>query len=107
MNVGKRMLNLMSGRFLVIYKVTAFTRGASQVAQVVKNPPTKSGSMGDLGWKVWEGKIPWRRKWQPTLVLLLGESREQRSLVGCSPWGCKELDKTEHVHAHTLLLGGS
>ena len=30
-------------------------------------------------------KIPWRRKRQPTPVFLPGESREQRSLVGCSP----------------------
>ena len=30
----------------------------------------------------------WRRKWQPTPVFLPGESQGQRSLVGCSPWGC-------------------
>ena len=29
-----------------------------------------------------------RRQWQPTLVLLPGESRGWWSLVGCSPWGC-------------------
>ena len=29
----------------------------------------------------------WRRKWQPTPVFLSGESQEQGSLVGCSPWG--------------------
>jgi len=40
-------------------------------------------------------KIPWSRKWQPTPVFLLGESHEQRSLEGYSPWGCKELDMTE------------
>ena len=38
----------------------------------------------------WVGKIPWRRKWQPTPVLLPGESHELRSLVGYSPWVCKE-----------------
>ena len=32
-------------------------------------------------------KIPWRRKWQPTSVLLPGKSRGQRSLAGYSPWG--------------------
>ena len=31
-------------------------------------------------------KIPWRRKWQPILVVLPGESHGQRSLVGYSPW---------------------
>ena len=53
----------------------------------------------------WVGKIPWRRKWQPTPVFLPGESHGQRSLVGYSPWGCKELDTTEateHTHMHKL-----
>ena len=31
----------------------------------------------------WIRKIPWRRKWQPTPVFLLGKSHRQRSLVGC------------------------
>ena len=38
----------------------------------------------------WLGKIPWRWEWQPTPVFLPGESHEQRSLVGYSPWGHKE-----------------
>ena len=42
----------------------------------------------------------WRRKWQPTPVLLPGESHGGRSLVGCSPWGCRELDRTERLHFH-------
>ena len=37
----------------------------------------------------------WRRKWQPTPVFLPGESHGWRRLVGCSPWGCTELDTTE------------
>ena len=40
------------------------------------------------------GEIPWRRKWQHTPVFLLLKSHEQRSLVGYSPWGHKELDMT-------------
>ena len=47
------------------------------------------------------GKIPWRRKGQPTLVLLPGKSHGHRSLPGCSPWGHKESDRTEHTHTHT------
>ena len=42
----------------------------------------------------WVGKIPWKRKWQPTLVFLPGKSHGQRSLVGYSPWGHKESDTT-------------
>ena len=43
----------------------------------------------------WMGKIPRRRKWQPTPVFLPGESHGQRNLVGYSPWGRKESDITE------------
>ena len=37
----------------------------------------------------------WRRKWQPTPVLLPGESQEWGSLVGCRLWSRTELDTTE------------
>ena len=43
----------------------------------------------------WVGKIPWRRKWQPSPVFLPGKPHGQRSLVGYSPKGPKELDTTE------------
>ena len=33
------------------------------------------------------GEIPWRRKWQPTLVFFPGKSHGQGGLVGYSPWG--------------------
>ena len=42
-------------------------------------------NVGDPGSIPGLGKIPWRRKWQPTLVLLPGESHGWRSLVGYSP----------------------
>jgi len=37
----------------------------------------------------------WRRKWQPTLVFLSGESQGWGSLVGCLLWGRTESDTTE------------
>ena len=43
----------------------------------------------------WVKKIPWRRKWQPTPVFLLGKFHGQKSLVGYSPWGHKESGMTE------------
>ena len=49
----------------------------------------------------WVGKIPWRRTWQRTPVFLPGKFHGQKNLVGYSPWGHKELDTTEHTHAHT------
>ena len=37
----------------------------------------------------WIKKIPWRRKWQPTPVLLPGKSHGRRSLVGYNSWVTK------------------
>ena len=56
------------------------------------------------GFSPWVGKILWRRKWQPNPVFLPGKVQGQRSLVGYSPWGNKELDTTEQLHFHFLLL---
>ena len=44
-----------------------------------------------------------RRQWHPIAVLLPGKSHGWRSLVGCSPWGLEESDKTEWLHFHFLL----
>ena len=49
------------------------------------------------GFDPWVRKISLRRKWQLT-VFLPGKSHGQRSLVGYSPWGHKELDTTRHTH---------
>ena len=49
----------------------------------------------------WVRKIPWGRKWQPTLVFLPGKSHAQ-SLACYSPWGCKESDTTEWPSKDTL-----
>ena len=56
------------------------------------------------GFDTWIGKIPWRRKWQPNSVFLPGESQGQRSLVGYSTWGCKELGTTKHVHGAQRVM---
>ena len=71
----------------------------SLVAQMVKRLPT----MRETWFNPWVGKIPWKRKWQPTPVLLPGKSHEWRSLVGYSPWGHKEWDTTERPHFHFLF----
>ena len=47
------------------------------------------------------GKMPWRRKWQPSPVFLPGKFHEPRSLLGYSPRGCKESDIIEHTY-HVL-----
>ena len=61
---------------------------ASQVVVVVKNLPANAGDANRFC--PWARKMPWRRKWQPTPVFLPEESRGQRSLVDCSPWGHKD-----------------
>ena len=45
---------------------------------------------------------PPEKGWQPTPVFLSGEIHGQRSLVGYSPWGCKELNTTEVTEHSTL-----
>ena len=54
--------------------------------------------MGKLGLDPWVRKTLWRRKWQPTPVLLPGKSHGRRSLVDYSLWGHKESDTTERLH---------
>ena len=74
--------------------LTGLTPSASLMAQIVKRLP----AMRETRFNPWVGKIPWRRKWQPTPVLLPGKSHGQRSLVGYSPWDRKESDMTERLH---------
>ena len=50
-------------------------------------------------------KIPWRRKWQPSPVLLTGEFHGQRSLAGYSPWNRKVLDMTEQLTFSQFVIG--
>ena len=53
------------------------------------------------------GKIPWKRKWQPTPVFLPEEPHGWRSLVGCSPQVHKQSGVTEWLHSlHSYTLSG-
>ena len=72
--------------------------GASLVAQMVKNCLKYRRPR----WDPWFRKTPWRREWLLT-VFLSGEFQGQRSVVGYSPWACKDSDMTEwltHTHTH-------
>ena len=68
--------------------------GLADKLHVVKHLPT----MWETQFQSLGGKIPWRRKWHPIPVFLPGKSHGWRSLVGYSPWGCKESDTTERLH---------
>ena len=58
---------------------------------MVNNPPANAG---DVEFDPCIGNIPWRRKRQITPGFLPRKLQGQRSLVGYSPWGPKELDMT-------------
>jgi len=60
---------------------------------MVKNLP----AMWENWFQSWFGKVLWGKEWQPTPVFLPREFHRQRSLVGYSPWGHKELDITEQL----------
>ena len=66
------------------------------MVKMVKNPPAMQKTwVQSLGWEdlLEEGMLP-------TPLLLPGEFHGQGSLVGYSPWGCKELDMIEQL-THT------
>ena len=77
---------------------------------VVKNPPANIGDA--RGWSLIPGlgRSPGGEYGNPLQysyipVFLPGKPHGQRSLVGYSPWGCKELDMTKGLttqHTHML-----
>ena len=72
---------------------------ASQVALVVKNPPARAGGIRDTVQSLGR-EDPLEEGMATHPSILPGESHGQRNLVGYSPWGCKELDATEHTHTY-------
>ena len=51
------------------------------------------------------GKIPWRKKQQPSAAFLPGKSHRQRNVAGYSPWGHRKLDTIEATeYPHTLYI---
>ena len=68
-----------------------YGRGASLVAQTVKNPPAKAGDLArSLG-----KEDPLEKGLATHSRLLPGEFQGQSSLVGYSPRGCRESDMNE------------
>ena len=74
---------------------------ASWIAQMVNNPPTGAGDVGLIsGWE-----YPLEKGMITHTGILVGKILWQRSLVGYSPWGYKELDVTEQLNRHWEDLG--
>ena len=59
--------------------------------------------MQETQFNLWVRKISWNRKCQLAPVFLPGKFHGQRSLVGYSPWGHKELDTTYRLNKHHFL----
>ena len=72
---------------------------------VVKNSPAVE-DMQEMLVRSLGPEVPWRRAWQPTSVLLPGESHGQRRLAGYSSKGRKESHSTE-VTLHTCMHDGT
>ena len=57
-----------------------------------------------LGLDTWVRKIPWRRKWQPTPVLLPRKSHGRRSLVSMGSQRVRHDGATSLSHARKVML---
>ena len=73
---------------------------------VREGPPASVGEARDEIFP-WVGKIPWRKKWQPSPVFLPGKSHGQRSLAGHSPWGQRESQTRLSAHARGGVFAGA
>ena len=92
----KGWLKVIESIFLDVFRMKV--GGGLPGGSVVKNPPANSGDARDADPIPGVGKITWRRKWQPTPVLLPEKFHRWRSLVGYSPRDCKQSDTTEQLH---------
>ena len=86
---------ILSSTAIIYTKLCLHLSGTSLVAQTV----SICLQCGRPRFNPWVRKTSWRRKWQPTPVLLPGKFHGWRSLVGYSPWGRKESDTTEPLQS--------
>ena len=79
-----------------------------------KESACQCGRRKRLGFSLWAGEIPWRRKWRPTPVFLPGKFHGWGTRWACGPWDRKEMNTPEwlstwsthtHTHTHTSLWG--
>ena len=87
----------------VVLKQSRPLWGASQVALVVKNPPTSAGDVEEM----WVRSLGWEdleRAWRPTPVFLPRETLGQRSLAGYKSITSQLKRLSMHAHAPEDLL---
>ena len=70
------------------------------MALAVKNLPANAGDIRDAGLIPGLGRSPGGGRGNPLQCSCLEDPHGQRSLVGYSPWGHKELDTTERLSTH-------
>ena len=63
---------------------------------MVKNPPTNAGRH-EMWFDPWVRKIPLEKGMATHSSIFTWRIPGQRSLVGYSPWGCKELEAIEQL----------
>ena len=74
-----------------------YSSRASQVALVVKNLPANAGDIREAGLIPGLGRSPGGGHDNPIQSSCPENPQGQGSLMGYSPWGCKELDTTEEL----------
>ena len=76
------------------------------MAQQVKNLPVNVGDTGDVGSIAGLGRSPGGGNGSPLQHSCLKKSHGERSLVGYSPWGHKELDMAEQLNIMHIYCCG-
>ena len=100
---GHRARAILLYALHLIYHQILLTLGFP-VGAIGKESTSQCRRCRRYGFHPWVGKIPWRRKWQPTPVFSPGEFQGQRSLVGYNPWDHKELDMTEQGSTSYIFM---
>ena len=90
------IFNIIINTFECKYTMLLGSPGGS----MVKNPPT---SARDTVWSPDRGDPPGGGNGNPLQYSCLENPMEQSSLVGCSPRGCKESDRTEQLSRHVCI----
>ena len=73
----------------------------------VKNPSANAGDVRDEGSIARERRSPGVGKSNPLQYSCLEKLHGQKTLVGYSPWGCKESDMAKHQAAAAAAAAGN
>ena len=85
----------------VLLVVVGFSGGTSG-----KEPACQCRTHKETGYNPWAGKIPWRRKWQPTPVFLPGESMDRGACWATVHGVTKSWRWLMQLSTHALVVVG-